>query len=82
MAVITGDTTQIDLPTGRRSGLVEAIQIVRSIDGVSLVRFDERDVVRHPLVQAIVKAYEAFSESESRDATRDRDDAGGASSAT
>ena len=79
-AVITGDVTQIDLPTGCRSGLVEAIQIVRSIDGVSLVRFDERDVVRHPLVQAIVKAYEAFSGSESRGSTRDDD--GGASSAT
>lgn len=79
-AVVTGDVTQIDLPTGRTSGLVEAIQIVRSIDGVSLVRFDERDVVRHPLVQAIVKAYEAFTESESRDSTRDDD--GGASSAT
>jgi phosphate starvation-inducible PhoH-like protein len=78
-AVVTGDVTQIDLPTGRRSGLVEAIQIVRSIDGVSLVRFDERDVVRHPLVQAIVKAYEAFTESESRDSTPDDD---GASSAT
>ena len=79
-AVVTGDVTQIDLPTGRRSGLVEAVQIVRSIDGVALVRFDERDVVRHPLVQAIVKAYEAFTESESRDSTHDDDD--GASSAT
>lgn len=79
-AVVTGDVTQIDLPRGRRSGLVEAVQVVRSIDGVSLVRFDERDVVRHPLVQAIVKAYEAFTESESRDSTGDDD--GGASSAT
>ena len=79
-AVVTGDVTQIDLPTGRRSGLVEAIQIVRAIDGVALVRFDERDVVRHPLVQAIVKAYETFSGSESRDSTRDG--SGGASSAT
>ena len=60
-AVITGDITQIDLPLGRVSGLVEAIEVVGTIDGVSLVRFDERDVVRHPLVQSIVKAYEAFS---------------------
>ena len=60
-AVITGDITQIDLPPGRVSGLVEAIEVVGTIDGVSLVRFDERDVVRHPLVQSIVKAYEAFS---------------------
>jgi phosphate starvation-inducible PhoH-like protein len=72
-AVVTGDVTQIDLPRGCRSGLVEAVQIVRSIDGVSVVRFDEHDVVRHPLVQAIVKAYEAFTESESRDSTRDDD---------
>ena len=59
--VITGDITQIDLPSGRVSGLVEAIKVVRSIDDVVLVRFNEKDVVRHPLVQAIVKAYEAFS---------------------
>ncbi len=57
-AVITGDVTQIDLPAGRVSGLVEAIRVVRAVDGVATVRFDERDVVRHPLVQAIVKAYE------------------------
>ncbi len=57
-AVITGDITQIDLPTGRTSGLVEAIQIVSAIDGIARVYFDDRDVVRHPLVQAIVKAYE------------------------
>ena len=62
-AVVTGDITQIDLPTGRMSGLVDAIRIVQSIEGVSLVRFDERDVVRHPLVQAIVRAYEADSAS-------------------
>ncbi len=61
-AVVTGDITQIDLPAGRDSGLVEAIGIVRAIDGVALVRFDERDVVRHPLVQAIVKAYETHSQ--------------------
>ena len=63
-AVITGDITQIDLPAGRVSGLVEAIKVVCAIDGVALVRFDERDVVRHQLVQAIVKAYEAFSRSQ------------------
>ena len=60
-AVITGDITQIDLPSGRTSGLVEAIKVVRPVDEVALVYFDERDVVRHPLVQAIVKAYEAYS---------------------
>jgi len=60
-AVITGDVTQIDLPTGRTSGLVEAMKVVSAIDGISFVHFDERDVVRHRLVQQIVKAYETFS---------------------
>jgi phosphate starvation-inducible PhoH-like protein len=60
-AVITGDITQIDLPAGRTSGLVEAMKVVSHIDGVSFTYFDDRDVVRHKLVQQIVKAYEAFS---------------------
>jgi phosphate starvation-inducible PhoH-like protein len=60
-AVITGDVTQIDLPTGRTSGLVEAMKVVSAIEGISFIYFDERDVVRHKLVQQIVKAYEAFS---------------------
>jgi len=60
-AVITGDITQIDLPPGRTSGLVEAMKVVGSIEGISFIYFDERDVVRHKLVQQIVKAYEAFS---------------------
>jgi phosphate starvation-inducible protein PhoH and related proteins len=60
-AVITGDITQIDLPAGRISGLVEAMKVVGSIDGISFIHFDDRDVVRHKLVQQIVKAYEKFS---------------------
>ena len=60
-AVITGDVTQIDLPTGRTSGLIEAMNVVGAVDGISFVYFDERDVVRHKLVQQIVRAYEAFS---------------------
>ena len=60
-AVITGDITQIDLPPGRISGLVEAMKVVGAIDGISFVYFDDRDVVRHKLVQQIVKAYEAFT---------------------
>ena len=60
-AVITGDVTQIDLPPGRTSGLVEAMKVVHAIDGISFIHFDERDVVRHKLVQQIVKAYEAFT---------------------
>ncbi len=57
-AVITGDVTQIDLPSGRKSGLVEAQRVVSGIDGLSFIHFDERDVVRHHLVQMIVKAYD------------------------
>ncbi|HEY0874537.1 MAG TPA: PhoH family protein [Vicinamibacterales bacterium] len=60
-AVITGDITQIDLPAGRTSGLVEAMKVVGNIDGIAFIRFDERDVVRHQLVQQIVKAYDTYS---------------------
>ena len=59
-AVVTGDITQIDLPVGRTSGLVEAMKVVSQIEGISFVYFDDRDVVRHKLVQQIVKAYESF----------------------
>ena len=59
-AVVTGDITQIDLPTGRQSGLVQAMEVVGAVEGISFIYFDERDVVRHKLVQAIVKAYEAY----------------------
>lgn len=57
-AVITGDITQIDLPAGRASGLVQAISILDKVEGIRFVRFSDRDVVRHPIVQAIVKAYD------------------------
>jgi phosphate starvation-inducible PhoH-like protein len=60
-AVITGDITQIDLPPGRTSGMIEALKVVGGIEGISFVYFDERDVVRHRLVQQIVKAYDAYS---------------------
>src|SRR5947209_3365203 len=68
-AVITGDVTQIDLPAGRMSGLVEAMKIVNKIDGISFISFDERDVVRHKLVQQIVRAYEAFTNGNGRPST-------------
>ena len=61
--VVTGDVTQIDLPTGKRSGLTDAVEVLRGVDGISMVFFDDRDVVRHPLVQRIVKAYERAQES-------------------
>src|SRR5262249_55063188 len=64
-AVITGDVTQIDLPAGRRSGLVEAMEVVGRIPGIATVNFNERDVVRHNLVQQIIKAYDAFGASRS-----------------
>jgi len=57
-AVITGDITQIDLPTGRRSGLVEALEVVAKITDIAVVTFTEKDVVRHNLVQQIIRAYE------------------------
>jgi phosphate starvation-inducible protein PhoH and related proteins len=59
-AVVTGDVTQIDLPGGRVSGLVQAMEVVGKIEGISFIYFDERDVVRHKLVQAIVKAYDSY----------------------
>jgi phosphate starvation-inducible PhoH-like protein len=57
-AVITGDITQIDLPSARRSGLLEAVDILKSVEGLSFVYFDEGDVVRHHLVQRIIRAYD------------------------
>ncbi len=57
-AVVTGDITQIDLPDGKRSGLVEAVKILKNIEGIKTHRFSEKDVVRHALVQKIIQAYE------------------------
>jgi phosphate starvation-inducible protein PhoH and related proteins len=57
-AVITGDETQIDLPPNKRSGLLEAHRVLKNIDGIAVVEFSKRDVVRHPLVQRIITAYE------------------------
>src|SRR6185295_10285687 len=60
-AVVTGDVTQIDLPTGKRSGLVEAERILSKVEGIEFVYFTEKDVVRHKLVQMIIKAYESHT---------------------
>jgi phosphate starvation-inducible PhoH-like protein len=57
-AVITGDVTQIDLPTGTQSGLVEATRVLKSVRGVGIMQFEPTDVVRHPLVQSIIQAYD------------------------
>jgi phosphate starvation-inducible protein PhoH and related proteins len=62
--VITGDITQIDLPSGKVSGLVEAISVLNGVSGISFCFFDEKDVVRHRLVQAVIKAYEAYGASQ------------------
>ena len=61
-AIITGDVTQIDLPDSRRSGLLEVMKVLRHINGISLIHFNEKDVVRHHLVQEIIKAYEKYYE--------------------
>jgi len=63
-AVVTGDVTQIDLPRNVTSGLKEAIEVLRDVEGVGFARFDERDVVRHPIVQQIVTAYDRYESRE------------------
>lgn len=65
-AVITGDMTQIDLPKEKRSGLVEAVGILEGVDGIGFMRFTEEDVVRHPLVQSIIRAYDRLERNRSR----------------
>ncbi|MBN2852578.1 MAG: PhoH family protein, partial [Clostridia bacterium] len=64
--IITGDVTQIDLPDDRKSGLVEAERILKNIEGISFVKLTEKDVVRHELVQKIIKAYDKHEASKSR----------------
>jgi phosphate starvation-inducible PhoH-like protein len=61
-AVVTGDTTQVDLPRGHKSGLIEAQQVLSDVRGIALTRFTSVDVVRHPLVARIVEAYDAHSQ--------------------
>ena len=62
VAVITGDVSQVDLPRNVRSGLRHAVEVLRGVDGISFTFFTSRDVVRHPLVAKIVRAYEAFEQ--------------------
>ena len=64
--VVTGDITQIDLPEGKKSGLVEASKVLKNIEQIDIVRFTEKDVVRHKLVQDIIKAYEKYEEAKKR----------------
>lgn len=60
--IVNGDVTQIDLPDGKKSGLKEAIQILKNVEDIAIIKFNETDVVRHRLVQKIIKAYEKFGE--------------------
>lgn len=62
--IITGDPSQIDLPPGQRSGLVEAVKLLKDVEGVGYARFEEGDVVRHELVRRIVLAYETAARRE------------------
>ncbi len=64
--VITGDITQIDLPDSKKSGLIEAMKVLKGIDDINIHRFTEKDVVRHKLVQDIIKAYEKYNNNEGR----------------
>lgn len=64
--VVTGDITQIDLPDGKRSGLVEVVKILKNLEDIQTVKFSEKDVVRHKLVQDIIKAYEKYEEVKKR----------------
>ena len=59
-AVITGDITQVDLPRGTRSGLAHVMDVLRDVPGISFTHFKAKDVVRHPLVQRIVEAYDRY----------------------
>ncbi len=70
-AVITGDRTQIDLPRGASSGLIHAMQVLKDVKGIGFTHFEAKDVVRHPIVQHIVRAYEKFEAAHSSSKTQD-----------
>lgn len=65
-AVVTGDVTQIDLPTHMQSGLVQAMEVLDNVEGIAMVRFTEADVIRHPLVGRIVRAYDQHRQAGAR----------------
>jgi phosphate starvation-inducible PhoH-like protein len=68
---VTGDVTQIDLARGQKSGLVEARQVLKKVRGIAFTQFEAEDVVRHPLVQRIVNAYESYESQAAGAAARD-----------
>lgn len=69
--VVTGDPSQIDLPRGRRSGLIEAVDVLTGVEDIAIMRLTHQDVVRHELVQAIVRAYDAHASSHAKEELRD-----------
>ncbi len=75
-AVITGDITQVDLPRGTKSGLTHVIEVLRDVPGISFTHFISKDVVRHPLVQRIVEAYDRFEQRQQAPLQRDDNDPG------
>ena len=77
--VVTGDPTQVDLPAGQRSGLAEALDVLGDVQGIGVTRFDERDVVRHPLVAKIVAAYGRMDDARFRDRADEAGRSGGQS---
>ena len=64
--VITGDITQVDLPDGKKSGLITVMKILKSVNDIEIIKFNQKDVVRHRLVQDIIKAYEKYDEEKRR----------------
>ena len=62
--VVTGDITQIDLPAGKKSGLTKVMRILKNVDDIEICKFTQKDVVRHRLVQEIIKAYEKYENDE------------------
>lgn len=71
-AVVTGDVTQVDLPTGKKSGLKEAVRILKGVEDIGFCTLTEKDVVRHPLVQKIIKAYEKYDNEQEKKRRNDR----------
>ncbi len=71
--VVTGDVTQIDLADGKRSGLMEAVSVLKNVDDIAVVTLGEKDVVRHKLVQSIIRAYDQYNQRKSREETKRRE---------
>ena len=65
--VVTGDITQVDLGDGKKSGLMEATSVLKNVEDIAIIRLDEKDVVRHKLVQSIIKAYDRYQQKKERD---------------